>query len=89
MPNAGKHMGGGGRGQMGARGVGPGQPGDTLDEADLADDIMGKNKLQGMDQRRFPNQRQRQAGEHGEPHDVMEGLKKTENRRKDQGPGAG
>ncbi|WP_137390569.1 hypothetical protein [Rhodoligotrophos defluvii] len=82
MANAGKHMGGGDRGQKGPRraGLGAGRPRDTLDEADLADDIMGRNELQGTDQSRFPNERQRQAGEHGEPYDVMEGLHRTEQR---------
>jgi hypothetical protein len=58
MARAGTGMGMGGK--RGSENPGRAEP-DTLDEADMANNIHGNNRLQGQDQKRARNQRQEQA----------------------------
>jgi len=64
MARAGKGMGTGGK--RGAETTGRASP-DAFSEAELADQIVGKNRLQGQDQGRARNQRQEQAHAGGGP----------------------
>lgn len=56
MANASKKGGGMGGGTVGHQSTGTTDP-DILDEHDLANEMHGKNRLQGNDQSRVPNQR--------------------------------
>lgn len=50
----------------------------TLDEGDLAQDIMGSNKLQGADQSRFRNERQAVPGSQdlrNQPEEVLRRIR--------------
>ncbi len=79
MSRDGTNMGHPGNAQQGARGAGATEPGEILDEHDLASDIKGNNSLQGEDQERHMNQRQAQAGAKGEPDkDLLETFKKMD-----------
>lgn len=68
MANASRKMGHGVAGPKGFQHVGPQNPDEAFDEDDLASDIKGKNKLQGLDQERA----------HSERHAVAESSRKTE-----------
>ena len=68
MANASKKMGGGLPGPKGFQHVGPEDPDAAFDEDDLASEIKGKNKLQGVDQQRA----------HSERHAMADGSRKTE-----------
>jgi hypothetical protein len=58
MARAGSGMGMGGK--RGSENAGNASP-DAFSEAEMANDIRGKNRLQGQDQKRVRNQRQEQA----------------------------
>ena len=77
MANAGHGMGAKANGQHGAKPAGSVEPGETLDEFDLAADIKGKNKLHGADQSRG-SERQAQADEKGETDGLIESFEKLD-----------
>lgn len=78
MANAGKKMGGHATGQQGVKPAGKTEPGELPDEFDYADEIAGRNSLQGNDQLNVHNERQAQAGATGETEGVIESFEKTE-----------
>ncbi|WP_338608752.1 hypothetical protein V6617_02045 [Pelagibacterium nitratireducens] len=82
MANAGKKMGAGATGQHGAKPAGKTEPGELPDEFTYADEIHGRNSLQGNDQRNVRNQRQAQAGAKGQTEDVIESFEKSERHKK-------
>lgn len=82
MANAGKKMGGHATGQQGAKPGGKVPPGEAPDEFTYADEIQGRNSLQGNDQLNVRNERQAQAGATGETEGVIESFEKTEEREK-------
>lgn len=75
MANASKHG-------MGVKGgvehVGPTPADEAFDIDDLADEIHGRNKLQGNDQSNVHNERIRQAGETRRTEGVVESFEKSE-----------
>lgn len=80
MANAGKKMGGHPTGQQGVKPAGKTAPGELPDEWDYADEIAGRNSLQGNDQENVHNQRQAQAGSTGETEGLIESFEKTQER---------
>jgi hypothetical protein len=79
MAQAGHGMGSNPRtAQHGAKGAGKEEPGERLDEHDIAPDIKGKNSLQGQDQEREMNERQAQANSDPDPDELLESFKKTD-----------
>jgi len=91
MAKAGSSIGGRpGSAQHGAKGAGKTEPGETLDEFDIADELQGDNSLQGEDQQRNVNQRQAVPGASGDTDDLLESFRKldkhhraaTQNRRR-------
>ena len=75
MANASSNM---GNGQQGARSAGKEQPGERLDEHDLASDLKNNNSLQGENQNDHFNQRQAQADELGETDGILESFEKLD-----------
>jgi hypothetical protein len=67
-----------GRAQHGAKGAGEGEPGEGLDETDIADELKGRNSLSGEDQAQTPSQRHAVPGVRDEPWDILESFKKTD-----------
>ncbi len=78
MANAGKKMGSHPTGQQGAKPAGKTEPGKLTDEWDLADEIAGRNSLQGNDQENDHNERQAQAGSTGDTEGVIESFEKSQ-----------
>lgn len=78
MANAGKKMGGHPTGQQGAKPAGKAAPGEYPDEFTFADDIQGRNSLQGNDQEKVHNERQAQAEATGDTEGVVESFEKTQ-----------
>lgn len=81
MANAGKKMGKHASGQHGAKPGGQVPPGELPDEFDFADEIAGRNSLQGKDQETVHNERQAQAGATGETEGVIESFQKTQKQK--------
>lgn len=67
-----------GRSQHGAKGVGETDPGDGLDETDMAEALKGRNSLSGEDQAQSPSDRHAVPGVRDEPWDIIESFKKTD-----------
>lgn len=80
MANAGKKMGGHPTGQQGPKPGGKVPPGDLPDEFDYADEIAGRNNMQGNDQENVHNERQAQAGATGKTEGVVESFEKSQER---------
>ena len=78
MANASHKMGNHTGAQHGAKGAGKAEPGEYLDEHDLASDIMGKNKLHGDNQNDHVNQRQAQAEAKSDTDDLLESFEKLD-----------
>lgn len=66
------------QGQHGAKGVGPDDGVERLDEFDLAADLKGRNSLHGDDQGNIHNQRQEQAGATGETEGLIESFENAD-----------
>lgn len=81
MANAGKKMGKHPTGQQGAKPGGEAAPGELPDEFTFADEIAGRNSLQGNDQENVHNERQAQAGATGETEDLLESFEKTQKQK--------
>ena len=91
MANAGKKMGKGSIGQQGGKGAGHVPAEGELSQADLAQEEMGNNQLQGDDQENVHNQRHAQPDAKDKADGIIEGLKKQdkdERARRDLGKGA-
>ena len=79
MAKAGSSIGGRpGSAQHGAKGAGKTEPGEKLDEFDIADELKGHNALHGEDQDRNVNQRQAVPGESGNTDDLEESSRKLD-----------
>ena len=78
MANATHNMGSHSGAQQGGKGAGKGEPGEYLDEMDLASDIKGNNQLQGDNQDANFNQRQAQPDVKGETDGVIESFEKMD-----------
>ncbi|RDE08933.1 hypothetical protein [Pelagibacterium lacus] len=82
MANAGKKMGNHpSGGQHGAKPGGKVAPGELPDEFDFADDIAGRNSLQGNDQENVHKERQAQAEATGETEGLIESFEKTQTQK--------
>lgn len=82
MANAGKKMGNHpSGGQHGPKPGGKAAPGELPDEFTLADEIAGRNSLQGNDQENVHNERQAQAGATGETEGLIESFEKTQKQK--------
>jgi hypothetical protein len=69
---------GGGQGQQGAIGAGKAEPGEYLDEFDLASDLKNNNRLTGNDQGSQHSQRQAVADGKGETDGLIESFEKLD-----------
>ncbi|WP_417307817.1 hypothetical protein [Devosia sp.] len=78
MANASHNMGSHTGAQHGAKGAGKTKPGETLDEFDLASDLMGNNQLQADNQVDHVNERKAQAGATGETDGIIESFEKLD-----------
>lgn len=78
MANASHKMGTHVNAQHGAKGAGKAEPGEYLDEHDLASDIMGNNQLHGDNQNDHVNERQAQADARGDTDGVIESFEKLD-----------
>lgn len=65
-------------GQQGQKSAGKAEVGKYPDEFDYADEIHGRNSLQGNDQENVRNERQAQAGATGETEELIESFKNTD-----------
>lgn len=81
MANAGKKMGKFAKGQQGPKPGGKVAPGELPDEFTYADEIAGRNSLQGNDQENVHNERQAQADATGETEGLIESFEKTQKQR--------
>ena len=81
MANAGKKMGKHPTGQQGPKPGGKVAPGELPDEFDFADEIAGRNSLQGNDQENVHNERQAQAGASGETEGLIESFEKSQKQK--------
>ena len=77
MANAGHGMGARANGQQGAKSAGKAEPGEYLDEHDLASELKNNNRLSGQDQSRGST-RQAVADERGETDDLIESFEKLD-----------
>jgi hypothetical protein len=79
MANAGNSIGGRpGTAQHGAKGAGKVEPGERLDEFDIADELKGKNALQGEDQDRNLSERHAVPGATGDTDSIEESSRKLD-----------
>ena len=78
MARADKGMGGKANGQQGVRHASVDVEDAELTEAELAEDKMGKNRLQGEDAEKKHNERQAQPDRKLEADDVIESFKKLD-----------